>query len=122
MYPNNSAVKPVFILLFILLTAETPLFASQNDDFERYQKKLERVQQSINKVKKHLKSTRYKRGHVVTELKQLESEISKNSTELGITQKKINNLNHVVTCLRLSYFVSRLQVEDLGTIVPSSSL
>ena len=93
MHPKNSAVKSVFILLFILLTAKTPIFAAQNDDFERYQEKLERVQQSIKKVKKHLKSTRYKRGHVVTELKQLESKISKNSKELSITEKEIDSLN-----------------------------
>jgi septal ring factor EnvC (AmiA/AmiB activator) len=109
MCPNNRAAKPVFILLFILLTAETPLFASQNDDFERYQKKLERVEQSVKKVKKHLKSTRYKRGHVVTELKQLESEISKNSTELGITEKKINNLKKDISAMQGD--LSRLQHE-----------
>ena len=100
MYPKNSAVKSVFILLFILLTAETPVFASQNEDFESYQKKLERVQQSITKVKKHLKSTRYKRGHVVTELKQLESKISKNSTELSKTEEKINSLNRDISAMR----------------------
>jgi len=100
MYPNNSAVNRVFILLFILLTTQSPLIASQNNDFERYQKKLDRVQQSINKVKQHLKGTRYKRGHVVTELKQLESKISKNSRELSKTETKIDGLEQDISKLR----------------------
>jgi septal ring factor EnvC (AmiA/AmiB activator) len=77
-----------------------PVFAADNDDFERYQKKLEKVQQSIGKVKEHLKSTRYKRGHVVTELQQLESKISKNSVELKKTEAKIEKLNINVSELR----------------------
>lgn len=77
-----------------------PAFAADNDDFERYQKKLEKVQQSIGKVKEHLKSTRYKRGHVVTELQQLESKISKNSVELKKTEAKIEKLNNNVSDMR----------------------
>jgi len=100
MYPNNSAVYRVFILLFILSTTQSPVIASQNDDFERYQKNLDRVQQSIQKVKQHLKSTRYKRGHVVTELKQLESRISKNSKELNKTETKIEGLGKNISGLR----------------------
>jgi septal ring factor EnvC (AmiA/AmiB activator) len=77
-----------------------PVFAADNDDFERYQKKLEKVQQSIGKVKDHLKSTRYKRGHVVTELQQLESKISKNAVDLKKTEAKIVKLNNKVSDLR----------------------
>ncbi|UCB55901.1 MAG: peptidoglycan DD-metalloendopeptidase family protein [Thiotrichales bacterium] len=76
------------------------VFAADNDEFQRYQKKLERVQQSINKVKQHLKSTRYKRGHVVTDLKQLEGEISKNSAALGETEAKIDGLSSKISDLR----------------------
>ncbi len=100
MHHSNSTYNCIFILLFLLLSLKTPVFASDNDDFERYQEKLERVQQSIGKVKQHLKSTRYKRGHVVTELQQLESKISKNSIELNNTEAKVDNLNNNISDLR----------------------
>ena len=90
----------ILMLLFLLLFFQIPVFAADNDDFEHYQKKLEKVQQSINKVKEHLKSTRYKRGHVVTELQQLESKISKNSVELKKTEAKVESLNNKVSELR----------------------
>ena len=94
--PCNS----LLILLFLLLFLQNPVFAADDDDFERYQKKLEKVQQSISKVKEHLKSTRYKRGHVVTELQQLESKISANSVKLNKTEAKIEDLNHNVSDMR----------------------
>jgi len=100
MHLNNSTSNCIFILLFFLLFLQTPVFASDTDDFELYQKNLERVQQSINKVKEHLKSTRFKRGHVVTELKQLESKISKNSAALNKTEAKIKSLNKDISSLR----------------------
>ena len=100
MYLSNRPINYIFILLFLLLFLQIPVFAADNDDFERYQKKLEKVQQGINKVKKHLKSTRYKRGHVVTELQQLESKISKNSVELKKTEAKVRKLNNKVSDLR----------------------
>jgi septal ring factor EnvC (AmiA/AmiB activator) len=78
---------------------ETAAIASQNDEFERYQKNLERVQQSIKKVQQHLKSSRYKRGHVVTELKQLEGEISKNSKKLNRTETRIQELTKRISTL-----------------------
>lgn len=106
MHPTNSAVKHVFLLLFLLFISATAVIASQKDEFERYQKKLERVQQSINKVKQHLKTTRFKRGHVVTDLKQLESKISKNSEELGKTEAEVDRM-------RQSISVSRTELKQL---------
>ena len=100
MHLDKRPCNSILILLFLLLFLQIPVFAADNDDFESYQKKLEKVQQGINKVKKHLKSTRYKRGHVVTELQQLESKISKNSVELKKTEAKIENLNSNVSDLR----------------------
>ena len=100
MYPSNGTSNCINILIFLLLFLQTPAFASDNDDFARYQQKLEKVQKSIDKVKDHLKSTRYKRGHVVTELQQLESKISKNSAELGKTEEKIDDLNKNISALR----------------------
>jgi len=100
MYHGSWAFNSILILLFLLLFLQIPVFAADNDDFERYQKKLEKVQQSIGKVKDHLKSTRYKRGHVVTELQQLESKISKNAVDLKKTEAKIVKLNNKVSDLR----------------------
>lgn len=83
--------------------------ASQNDEFERYQKKLDRVQQSITKVQQHLKSSRHKRGHVVTELKQLESEISKNSKQLDKTENRTQELKKRIASLEGE--IGQLQLE-----------
>ncbi len=100
MYLRNRSINVINILLFSLLFLQTPVFAADKVEFERYQKKLEKVQQSIDKVKKHLKSTRFKRGHVVTELQQLESEISKNASALKQTEEKIESLNNNISDLR----------------------
>ena len=100
MYPRYCINNCALILLFLLIFLQNPVFAADNDDYQRYQKKLERVQQSINKVKEHLKSTRYKRGHVVTDLQKLESKISKNAAELGKTEEKIEKLDSRIVGLR----------------------
>ena len=110
MYLARTASNCLIILLFFLILLDIPVFASSNEDFQLYQEKLERVQKSIKKVQEHLKSTRYKRGHVVTDLKQLESEISTNSAELARTEQKIADLNTTVGDLRadLATLQSRL--------------
>jgi septal ring factor EnvC (AmiA/AmiB activator) len=100
MHLTNGTRNCITTLLLVLVFPQTPAFASSNDDFQRYEQKLERVQRSIAKVKEHLKSTRYKRGHVVTELQQLESRISENSAALAKTEKKIEKLNGNVASLR----------------------
>ena len=100
MYLRSRTIYFIHILLFLLFFLQTPVIAADDAEFERYQKKLEKVQKSIDKVKQHLKSTRYKRGHVVTELQQLESEISKNSTALKKTEAKIDGLNDNISDLR----------------------
>ncbi len=100
MYLSNETSNCTHILLIFLLFLQTPAIASDNDDFERYQKKLEMVQKSIDKVKDHLKNTRYKRGHVVTELQQLEGKISENSAELDKTEAKIDRLDKNISELR----------------------
>ncbi len=100
MYRRNSSATSFSILLFLLVFTSSPTAASDNDEFQRYQQKLDRVQKSISKVKQHLKSTRYKRGNVITELKKLESEISKNSAALGETEKKVDRLNKEIASLR----------------------
>jgi len=100
MYLRSRTIYFIHILLFLLFFLQTPVIAADDAEFERYQKKLEKVQKSIDKVKQHLKSTRYKRGHVVTELQQLESEISKNSMALKKTEAKIDGLNDNISGLR----------------------
>ncbi len=116
MYLNNRTYCGLITLLFFLLIPDISAFASSNDDFQRYQKNLEKVQQSINKVKEHLKSTRYKRGHVVTELKQLESDISKNSAALSNTEKKIEDLDVTITALHseLDQLQNKLRTQRSG--------
>lgn len=109
MHPKTRAAKRLFILLFVLFTTETAVMASQNDEFERYQKKLDRVQQSITKVQQHLKSSRHKRGHVVTELKQLESEISENSKQLDKTENRTQELKKRIASLEGE--IGQLQLE-----------
>ena len=100
MHPGYRASHCITILLFNLLFLQTPVLAADNDDYQDYQQKLDKVQKSISKVKDHLKSTRYKRGHVVTELQQLESEISKNSAELSQTEARVENLDSRIAELR----------------------
>ena len=99
MHTKTTAIERLFVLIFVLFATGNAATASQNDEFERYQKKLERVQQSIKKVQQHLKSSRYKRGHVVTDLKQLESDISKNSRQLDKTETRIQDLQKRISTL-----------------------
>ena len=107
MYLCDRTHNCIFILLFFLISSLKPVSAADNNDYQNYQKKLEKVQQSISRVKDHLKSTRYKRGHVVTELKQLESKISQNSIALANSEAKIKRLDSRIAELRAE--LARLQ-------------
>jgi septal ring factor EnvC (AmiA/AmiB activator) len=89
--PTHRAVHA--FLLFLCLSQPVAIFAAEKPDVQQYQKKLDRLQQGIAKVKEHLQGTRYKRGHVVTELKQLEEEISKNARILSNTNTEISRLS-----------------------------
>jgi len=55
-----------------------------------YQSKLEKLQKSIAKIQQHLKGSKKQRSHVLTELKTLESEISKNAILLKKLDKNIH--------------------------------
>ena len=116
MHPGYRASYCITILLFSLLFMQTPVLAADNDDYQNYQEKLDKVQKSINKVKEHLKSTRYKRGHVVTELQQLESEISKNSAELSQTEARVESLDSKIAELRaeLDKLLKKLDIQRRG--------
>lgn len=85
--------RPVDVLLLLFsLSQPVIISAAEKPDVQHYQKNLDRVQQGIAKVKEHLQGTRYKRGHLVTELKQLEEEISKNARILSATNAEISRL------------------------------
>jgi len=99
-YARGSTVSWMLMLLFALLTPKTQLMGSENADFERYKSKLERVQQSIEKVKQHLSGARNKRGNVFTDLQQLESRISKNSKTLSKTEFDIDQQKQRITAMR----------------------
>ena len=57
-----------------------------------YQAKLERLQKSIVKIQQHLKGSKKKRAHVLTELKNLEQDISNNTAKLSILAKDIRKI------------------------------
>ncbi len=82
-------ILPIF-LFFWLFFACTPAVASKNEDMSRYQGKLEKLQQSILKIQQHLKGNQKKRSHVITELKNLEMEISKNAIKLKRLEKDVH--------------------------------
>jgi septal ring factor EnvC (AmiA/AmiB activator) len=92
---STRTEQRLFISLFLFLSlcfAVSDTFASKNEDMERYQSKLDKLQKSIAKIQQHLKGTKKQRSSVLTELKNLESEISINSRKL----KKIENDIHKV--------------------------
>lgn len=56
-----------------------------------YQRKLEKLQKSIARIHQHLKGSKKQRSHVVTELKTLELEISKNARKLKALKQDVRN-------------------------------
>jgi len=109
LHPKYSIYAVIFLnrlfllsLLTIFLTfyqAHTA-YAEDNEDIPVYQKKLDRLQQSILKIQKHLKDTLGHRGHTLTELQQLEGDISRNARTLKTTEDKIKTLNNRISQLR----------------------
>jgi len=78
----------IFILLSLFFSTGA-VYASKNEDMVHYQDKLEKLQKSIKKVQQHLKGSKKQRSHVLTELKRLESEISKNAIKLKTLTNKV---------------------------------
>ena len=79
--------------LFILVTITSfSSFASDKPKTTQYQRELDRLYESINKVQQHLKTTRYQRSNVLVELKTLEQEISQNSIALKTLSRTIKDL------------------------------
>jgi septal ring factor EnvC (AmiA/AmiB activator) len=67
-------------------------FASEKPDPGQYQEKLDHVQKSIEKVTENLQGTRSKRTNTMTELKQLELRISKNSSNINRLDNELRRL------------------------------
>lgn len=83
----------LYLFIFTLITSFHSI-ASEKLNTDDYQHELGRLYKSIEKVQQHLKTTRYRRSNVLTELKKLEQEISQNSislTKLSITIKKLTS-------------------------------
>ena len=78
----------IFLLLSLFLCTST-VYASENEDMVHYQGKLEKLQKSIAKIQQHLKGSKRQRSHVLTELKELESKISKNTVLLNSLAKDV---------------------------------
>ena len=106
-------------LLFALFIGPPASAAEEVQDYKHYEQKLEKLHKSIDKVKKHLKTTRYKRGNVITDLKKLEGEISKNARALQSTEARIKSLNQDISRqkseLREVNAKLKLQREQLGS-------
>jgi len=65
----------------------------------RYEGRLEELQTSIAKIQQHLKGNKKQRSDVLTELKTLESEISKNSKKLNKLEKELTKIRAQKTSL-----------------------
>ena len=89
-----------FFLLFIALYQPLNSYADETSEAPVYQKKLDRLQKSILKIQEHLKDTRSHRGHTLTELQKLESEISDNARTLVKTENKIKKINTRINQLK----------------------
>ena len=89
------------LLMAVLVWPVSALQADENDKSVRdYQATLDKLYESIDKVQKHLKSTRSKRSSVVAELQKLESSISSNALKLKKTTAEISKLDSRIDKLR----------------------
>ena len=85
--PTSSSIL-LFLCLFLTLNVS---YASKTEDMSHYQDNLEKLQKSIAKVQQHLKGSKKKRSAVVTELKTLDQEISKSANKLKHLEASIQN-------------------------------
>ena len=93
MSSTHARLRTIFstCLYLCLFFGFNSIYASKNEDMTDYQNKLEKLQKSIAKIQKHLKGNKKQRSHVLTELKTLESKISKNALKLKSLAKDIRN-------------------------------
>jgi len=94
MSSTNTELRTIYsiLLIFCLFFCFSSVYASKNEDMASYQDKLEKLQKSISKIQKHLKGSKKQRSDVITDLKTLESEISKNSLKLNQLKKDLSKV------------------------------
>ena len=88
----------IFLLLSLLFCCNA-VYASKNEDMAHYQDKLEKLHKSIAKIQRHLTGSKKQRSDVLTELQQLESEISKNAIVLKTLDKDVQKIRKQKTKL-----------------------
>ena len=98
----KKQISASLLVLFLFQYQPLTSFADTPEDAPGYQKKLDRLQQSILKIQDHLKKTRNHRGHTLTQLQKLESEISSNAQSLKKTETKIKKINQRIAQLKKS--------------------
>ena len=96
----KKSILSGFLALFFTLYQPLICYAEDDSDIPVYQKKLDRLQQSILKIQEHLKDTRSRRGHTLTDLQKLESEISRNARTLKKTEDKIDKISTRINQLK----------------------
>jgi len=89
-HTKSRVIFSIFLFLWLFFGFNV-VSASKNDDMSHYQSKLEKLQKSIAKIHQHLKGSKKQRSYVVTELKTLELEISKNARKLNILKQDVRN-------------------------------
>lgn len=93
MFYNKKSRLGALCFLFSVAIISGSSLAAETTDIPDYQNKLDRLQKSIKKIHEHLKNTRSRKSHLLTDLKTLESNISKNSRDLKSTERRIRQLN-----------------------------
>jgi len=94
--PYTDTKLRTFISIFLFLCVfffANNTYASKNEDMEHFQSKLETLHESIAKIQQHLKGAKKQRSAVLTELRTLESEISKNAVTLKKLESELDNIH-----------------------------
>jgi len=96
---HRQKIKHLILVLSLFTLFCNPLFA-ENANKQVYEEKLDRLHKSIENIKEHLQNSRFKRSHVITELQQLESDISANAMTLKSTETRVSELDKRLVALK----------------------
>ncbi len=91
-YPSRAPIYSALLVFFSLFGSHS-VFSADNSKVREYQSRLDDLHQSIDAVKENLQGTRSKRGNTMTELRQLELKISKNSRAIKTINQEVARLN-----------------------------
>ncbi len=105
---TSRIISATFMSLCLIFSINT-VNASKNEDMSHYQTKLEKLQKSIAKIQQHLSGSKKQRSYVITELQNLEAEISKNAKKLDSLEREIKSINTQKNQLKTE--LSRLDTE-----------